>query len=101
MVVQHHLKTPPGHGPPKDVLVIAVGEVIAAQLTTELSELFAQRHMMQNIRRQVERIVGVGGVAHPRHLKGIAQIPGLPPHVGKEVAMMTGDVNQLLTQIAI
>ena len=80
MVVQHHLKTPPRHGPPKDVLVITVGEVIATQLTTELSKLFAQRHMMQHIRGQVESIkVGIRSAADACNLRGVAEIPGLPP----------------------
>ncbi len=37
----HHLKTPPRHSPPNDILVVLVEKVVATQLDAELLELLA------------------------------------------------------------
>ena len=71
----HHLKTPPWHGAPNDVLVVLVGEVVAAQLDAELLQLLAKGNMMQHIRRKVvgkELLFVVGGAAATRHFYGVA-----------------------------
>lgn len=39
--LSHHLKTPSWHRSPDDVLIVLVGEVVAAQLNSELLQLFA------------------------------------------------------------
>ena len=94
----HHLKTPPWHGTPNDVLVVLVGEVVAAQLDAEFLELFAESDMMQHIRRQVvgkELLFVIRGAAATRHLNGIAQVPGLPLRVEEHIGMVARDVNQL------
>ena len=74
-ILPHHLKTPPWHGAPDDILVVFVGEVVAAQLDAELLELLAEGDVMKHIRRKVvgkKLLLAVGGATATRQLNGIA-----------------------------